>query len=154
MKRRPNWIDFGILALILVIVALVFMKFRNTNEIDESTKKEKMTVSLKVESVRDYTVNAIKAGDKVYSTDTKNYFGKVKAVEVEESYELMVKTDGELVEVRVPDKYDINLDIECEVIKKDTGYYADGVTEVKVNSAGTYRTQKAQFAATTNQIEE
>jgi hypothetical protein len=154
MKKRPNWIDFGILAIVLIVFLLLFMKFRNTEKIEKSNETETKVVTLKVEAVRDYTIDAIEVGDSVYSTDTQNYFGKVKSVEVEDASELMVKRDGELVEVRVPEKYNLLLEVECDVLVKDTGYYADGTTEIKVNSVGTYRTEKAQFSATTDRIEE
>jgi hypothetical protein len=149
LKKKPNWIDFGILGLVLILAFLMFMKFKSTEEIVENSVTSPKQVLLKIEGVREYSVDAIKAGDSVYSTDMKEYFGKIKDVEVEEAYEFIVKDDGEVVEARVPEKYDITLMVDCNILERETGYYAEGVTEVKVNSAGTYRTENIQFSAKT-----
>lgn len=152
MKKRPNWIDFGILGLVLVLAFLMFMKFKSTDEIVENNITSKKMVSLKIENVRDYSVNAIEVGDNVYSTDMNHYFGKIESIDVKDAYELMVKNDGEVVEARIPDKYDVVLTLDCNILERETGYYSEGVTEVKVNSVGTYRTENIQFSAKTSGI--
>lgn len=149
MKKRPNWIDFGILGLVLILAVLMFMKFKNTEEILDSSIATPKEVLIEIEGIRNYSVDAIEEGDNLYSTDMKHYFGVIKEIDVEDAYEVIVTNSGEVVEARIPDKYDLVLTVDCNIFERETGYYAEGVTEVKVNSTGTYRTENIQFSAKT-----
>jgi len=73
---------------------------------------------------------------------------------VEDSYLPLIKNDGEGVLVRSPEKYNIILTVECNVLDRPNGVFAEGITEIKVNSTGKYKTIGLLFSAITKGIQE
>ncbi|MFA7411753.1 MAG: DUF4330 family protein [Tissierellaceae bacterium] len=158
MKRKLNWIDYGI---ILVIIGLVFVLGTKVKSIKSqksvgnggilNTRRE---ITLKIEDVRKYSVDSINIGDNIYSDDTNYYFGKIRDIEIEDSYLILVKNNGEIIETRSPDRYNIILKVDCNILDRTSGYFAEGITEVKVNSTGKYKTIGLLFTAITQSIGE
>jgi hypothetical protein len=158
MKRKFNWIDYCIILFIIAVIAVLGLKIKNIRSVDltgnNETVKTKKDVILVIEDVRQYSVDALQLGDNVYSDDTNYYFGKIKNIEVEDSYLPLIKNDGEGVLVRSPEKYNIILTVECNVLDRPNGVFAEGITEIKVNSTGKYKTIGLLFSAITKGIQE
>jgi hypothetical protein len=99
MKRKFNWIDYCIILFIIAVIAVLGLKIKNIRSVDltgnNETVKTKKDVILVIEDVRQYSVDALQLGDNVYSDDTNYYFGKIKNIEVEDSYLPLIKNDGE-----------------------------------------------------------
>ncbi|MDI9494990.1 MAG: DUF4330 domain-containing protein [Bacillota bacterium] len=158
MKRKFNWIDYCIILFIIAVIAVLGLKIKNIRSVDltgnNEAVKTKKDVILVIEDVRQYSVDALQLGDNVYSDDTNYYFGKIKNIEVEDSYLPLIKNDGEGVLVRSPEKYNIILTVECNVLDRPNGVFAEGITEIKVNSTGKYKTIGLLFSAITKGIQE
>jgi hypothetical protein len=158
MKRKFNWIDYCIILFIIAVIAVLGLKIKNIRSVDltgnNEAVKTKKDVILVIEDVRQYSVDALQLGDNVYSDDTNYYFGKIKNIEVEDSYLPLIKNDGEGVLVRSPEKYNIILTVECNVLDRPNGVFAEGITEIKVNSIGKYKTIGLLFSAITKGIQE
>jgi hypothetical protein len=158
MKRKFNWIDYCIILFIIAVIAVLGLKIKNIRSVDltgnNEAVKTKKDVILMIEDVRQYSVDALQLGDNVYSDDTNYYFGKIKNIEVEDSYLPLIKNDGEGVLVRSPEKYNIILTVECNVLDRPNGVFAEGITEIKVNSIGKYKTIGLLFSAITKGIQE
>jgi hypothetical protein len=158
MKRKFNWIDYCIILFIIAVIAVLGLKIKNIRSVDltgnNETVKTKKDVILVIEDVRQYSIDALQLGDNVYSDDTNYYFGKIKNIEVEDSYLPLIKNDGEGVLVRSPEKYNIILTVECNVLDRPNGVFAEGITEIKVNSTGKYKTIGLLFSAITKGIQE
>lgn len=158
MKRKFNWIDYCIILFIIAVIAVLGLKIKNIRSVDltgnNEAVKTKKDVILVIEDVRQYSVDALQLGDNVYSDDTNYYFGKIKNIEVEDSYLPLIKDDGEGVLVRSPEKYNIILTVECNVLDRPNGVFAEGITEIKVNSTGKYKTIGLLFSAITKGIQE
>jgi hypothetical protein len=158
MKRKFNWIDYCIILFIIAVIAVLGLKIKNIRSVDltgnNEAVKTKKDVILVIEDVRQYSVDALQLGDNVYSNDTNYYFGKIKNIEVEDSYLPLIKNDGEGVLVRSPEKYNIILTVECNVLDRPNGVFAEGITEIKVNSTGKYKTIGLLFSAITKGIQE
>ena len=158
MKRKFNWIDCCIILFIIAVIAVLGLKIKNIRSVDltgnNEAVKTKKDVILVIEDVRQYSVDALQLGDNVYSDDTNYYFGKIKNIEVEDSYLPLIKNDGEGVLVRSPEKYNIILTVECNVLDRPNGVFAEGITEIKVNSTGKYKTIGLLFSAITKGIQE
>lgn len=158
MKKKFNWIDYCIILFVLAVIVVLGLKIKNVaftkstgnNEVN-NTKKE---VVLAIKDVRQYSVDALKEGDNIYSEDTNYYFGKIKKIEVEDSYVVMVKNNGESILTRSPERYDVTLTVDCNVLDKPNGVFAEGITEIKVNSTGKYKTVGLLFSAVTESIQE
>lgn len=158
MKRKLNWIDYSIILIVIAIVAVLGIKVKNvlSSKSSEQTQVTNMKkeVVLKIEDVRQYSVNAVEVGDNVYSDETNYYFGKIKDIKVEESYVPLIKNNGEVVLTRNPERYNIYLVVECNILERPNGYFAEGITEIKVNSKTRYKTIGLLFTATIESIEE
>ena len=158
MKRKFNWIDYCIILFIIAVIAVLGLKIKNIRSVDltgnNEAVKTKKDVILVIEDVRQYSVDALQLGDNVYSDDTNYYFGKIKNIEVEDSYLPLIKNDGEGVLVRSPEKYNIILTVECNVLDRPNGVFAEGITEIKVHSTGKYKTIGLLFSAITKGIQE
>lgn len=156
MKRKFNWIDYGVIFLIIAIIAVLGLKFRNILKpssivVENDNKKD---VVLLIEGVRQYSVEAIRVGDNIYSDDTNYYFGKIKNIEVTEDYQPVIKDNGEVVLARNPEKFVIKITAECNIVERPNGNFAEGITEIKVNSTGKYKTIGSLFTAVTYSIGE
>ncbi|NLK64412.1 MAG: DUF4330 family protein [Tissierellia bacterium] len=158
MKRKFNWVDYCIILFIIAIIAVLGLKIKNVlsanstgNKEISSTKKE---VVLLINDVRQYSVDALQVGDNIYSDDTNYYFGKIINIEVEDSYLPLIKNNGEGVLTRSPEKYNIILTVDCNVSDRPNGVFAEGITEIKVNSTGKYKTIGLLFTAITKSIQE
>ncbi|HEY8362997.1 MAG TPA: DUF4330 family protein [Tissierellaceae bacterium] len=158
MKRKLNWIDFSIILIVVAVVIILGLKVKNVLFTKSSGENQvintKKDVVLKIEDVREYSVNALQVGDNVYSDDTNYYFGKIKDIKVEESYLPLIKDNGEVVLARSPERYNVYLVVECNVLERPNGYFAEGITEIKVNSKSRYKTIGLLFTATIESIEE
>ena len=149
MKKKFNWIDYSIFALLIIMVIILGLKIKSVitsnkkgnTEIVNNTKE----VVIVVEDIREYSVNALNIGDKLYSNETNHYFGEIVDIQVEDSYVNLVKNDGQVVSVRSPEKYNVILTVNCNILERPNGYFAEGITEVKVNSANKYKTIEAFF---------
>lgn len=158
MKRKLNWIDYCVIIIIIGIGAVLGLKAKNVKILGkanlgnvENTKKKVVIVA---EDVREYSTKAINIGDKLYSDKTSHYFGDIVDIEIEESYIPLVKDNGEVVYARSPERYNMILTVDCNILEKPDGYFAEGITEVKVNSAAKYKTIGAIFKGITYSIEE
>lgn len=157
MKRKLNWIDYFVIFIVISIVIVLVVKFKNSKvsgpSLSNDTKNKKEVV-LVIKGVREYSINAIQIGDNIYSDDTNYYFGKIVDIEVLDDFEPIIKDNGEVVLARNPEKYEIRITAECNIMERPSGYFAEGITEVKVNSTGKYKTIGSLFAGVTYSIGE
>lgn len=159
MKRKFNWIDYCIILFVLAVVVVLGLKIKNirsANSIvgNNETTNTKKEVLLVIRDIRQFSVDALQVGDNLYSDDTNYYFGKIKNIQVEDSYLVLVKNDGESILTRSPEKYNVTLTVDCNILDRPNGVYAEGITEVKVNSTGKYKTIGLLFSAITKSIQE
>ncbi len=158
MKRKLNYIDYSIIIIVLAVALVLGKKISNVTSNKSSANKEinntKKQVILEITDVREYSVKAISPGDNLYSGDTNYFFGKITDIEVEESYLPIIKHDGESVLTRSPERYNIKLFVDCNILDRANGVFAEGITEIKVNSVGKYKTIGLLFTAITESIGE
>lgn len=154
MKRKLNWIDYGLILLAIAVVSILGIKFGVNQELSTEKELQERVVEIEVRGVRNYTVDAVKEGDALYSNDMKHYFGEIVGVDSKPSTEIMITDSGDVLEVEVPERYILGLQVRTDISERDTGYYSEGVTEIKVNSIGSYRTDRVQFSGTVTSISE
>lgn len=130
--KKINIIDVLILLLIIGLIFAMYIKFG----VREHTKAEAdfitIEYTMKVSSVRKYTVDLLKVGDYVYDSQTKIVIGFISKIEVENSIETVETSDGRVVNAVNPNKYDITLTILCDGMETDKGYYASRSIDIKV----------------------
>ncbi|MBE7054133.1 MAG: DUF4330 domain-containing protein [Ruminococcaceae bacterium] len=132
---KINIIDFLVLLILLVSVSVCVLKFSGIigNTADKTTK---ITYTLRAKAVRSVSCDAIKVGDKIYDVETKAYLGKIKNKRIEDAYEYVNNADGTFREkAKIPTKYDIYFDVECDAKVNDQWYYLSnekGITNYAV----------------------
>ena len=158
MKRKFNWVDYCIILFVVAVFLVLGLKVKNIISTKTSGNKEmnntKKEVVLVIRDVREFSVNSLQVGDNIYSDDTNYYFGKITDIEVEDSYVVLVKNTGESILTRSPERYNIRLKVDCNILDRANGVFAEGITEIKVNAVGKYKTIGLLFSAITESIEE
>ncbi len=152
--RRMNIIDIIIIIFIIGGILVLVSKlgtFGSSSGQGEELKMEKAIIVIEVEDVREATVNALKTGHIVLSEETNSVIGPIKEIIVIPYLDEIETIDGTLVLAEVPDKYTILVSLEASLIERETGYFSEGITEMKVNSMFKFYTK---YVSTSGRIEE
>ena len=156
MNRRLNWVDYGILFTLIVVIFVLGLKIHKksgSRTLNDKLNK-KMNIILKLENVGTYYADALYIGDIVYTDLTDTPIGKIRDIKIDTAYISLIKKDGEIIFAKSPEKYDIVLNIEGNVFDKEDGYYIKGVEEILINSFESFKTHNAIFQALIKDIEE
>ena len=153
-KNKLNIIDITVIIIILIMIFAAVIKFSNYNDSSEETAKiDTINYEIKLNNVRDYTVNALVSGDTVYDTLTNVEIGKIvdKIVTPAKIYDSL--NDGTIIETQIPNKYDIILKIQTNGLINDIGYFANNTVELKVGSEKTIETLYVKTTGKISKIE-
>lgn len=118
----------------LVILGIKVSNFDKPSEQQVSTTMKPALVTIQVENVRIMTVEGFKIGDMVLSDETNSIIGPIEKIEVEPYRDDVEKLDGEVVLAEVPGKYTVYITVSALMSERETGYFSEGITEIKVNS--------------------
>lgn len=112
-----NIIDLCVLLIIAVVIAGGFRLFgdRWANVKTNGT----VTVKLEVANVRGESVDAMTVGDTLSFYDDNLYFGKIVSKEPRPYIETIQTENNELVETESPNKYNVDLYVECDAYITD-----------------------------------
>lgn len=123
------------LLVILVVLAMALGAFLTYQKIaDKAVLTENkgliqtpaadtLEVTMRIEEVRQMTVDALVAGDEVFFTDTGKFFGTITDVSVEPAVRLIYDTKGTPVNAQVPDKFDAIIKLRVPGSRLEHGYY-------------------------------
>ncbi|MBE7011962.1 MAG: DUF4330 domain-containing protein [Ruminococcaceae bacterium] len=114
-----------ILVFLIIVVAAVAVYFRiSATPQNVQVKTEKFSYLVRIDSVRIYTVDGLKALGPIYDKETKEDLGKiVEVVSVEPMKEATINLKGETVNADSPEKYSVVIRIETDGNIGDNGYY-------------------------------
>ncbi|MDP3386224.1 MAG: DUF4330 family protein [Eubacteriales bacterium] len=152
--RRMNIVDIIIIVFIIGGILVLVSKlgtFGSSGGQGEEMKMTKAIIVLEVEDVREATVNALKIGHIVLSEETNSTVGPIKEMTVIPYRDEIETVDGKLVFAEVPDKYTIVIALEASLLERETGYFSEGITEMKINSVFKFYTK---YVSTSGRIEE
>ena len=116
---KINLFDFLTILLVLVLIFAIGMKFSSNEETVVNTVD--VTYELKIESVRDVTVNAFRKGDSVYHYDTNQVIGTIENIETIEATDPMNTLDGQAIEAPLENRYDVIVTIKTTAVRHETG---------------------------------
>lgn len=130
---------FDILLLFFVVAALaVFViKFGNiggSGEAIAAVETKPALVEFMIEDVRIVTAQSFEVGDTLLSEETNSVIGVVESVEIKPYRDIIEMANGEVIKAEVPDKYIVLLTVQSNLSERQTGFFAEGITEIKVNS--------------------
>ena len=116
---KINLFDLLVILLILVLIFAVGMKFVFHKETVSNTVNA--TYELKIESVRDVTVNAFHQGDSIYHYDTNEIIGTIESIKAVEATNSMDTFSGEAIEAPVQNRYDMIVTVTTSAVRHETG---------------------------------
>ncbi len=135
-------IDILVVLMALALLAVVWFRFFAGDEVlGRFSEKETFTYVIRVNGVRDYTLNAVKEGDILYEIDNNTVIGTITKVEYQPAERYYSTVDGRYVMNYQPERYDMFLTVEAEGIVKDGLCYASRTYEVNRNKEVYYYTK-------------
>lgn len=132
--KKINIIDVAVVILILILIVFAYLKFGVYEHTKTDAEMSSIQFSIKISEVRKYTREAFKVGDTVYDSQTKLAIGSITNIEMENSKVNSETTDGRIILVENPERYDVIITIETQGIENDKAYFADKSVELKVGS--------------------
>lgn len=147
--KKINIIDIAVVVLILALVVFAYLKFGVYEHTKTDAEMNKIQFSIKISEVRSYTGEAFKVGDTLYDSQTKLAIGTITNVEMITSRINSETTDGRIIYVENPERYDVTITVETEGIENDKAFFADKSVELKV---GSEKTVETKYVKTTGKI--
>jgi hypothetical protein len=142
--KKLKIFDIVLILFILAAVSVVGIKVfgMGTDDVITAVETRPAQVTIRIENVRTYTASHLTVGEAVLSDETNSAIGVIDKIEILPYEEVVETSDGQLIRATVPDKYTIMLTLDAQLSERETGYFAEGITEIKVNSATKIYTKK------------
>ena len=147
-EKRPirfNMVDVVIVLVVIACIAGVILRMgikENQQRIEGADNKVVCTVVC--QSILD-RLATIKPGDVLYNDQTGAKLGEVTAVRKIAATKNMLKADGTYAAAQYSDRYDLYVDISCNVMARADGLYIEGTTLCTVGSELALRAQDFYF---------
>ncbi len=131
IKGKISIID--ILVIALVVLVAVGIAARYGSRITSAVKSDKsFEYVLRVENVREYTVNAVKRMGKVTDKKSEKNLGEIVDVRVENATQQSVTAAGEVKNPETPGRYTCYVTIHATGKESDDNYILEDSTELSV----------------------
>ena len=154
-KFKINIVDVLVIALIILMAVAIKVRFKKYNSVDSSSSvNTKIVYEIKFSSVREYTVNAFKEGDKLFDNASGVEIGTITSKTATPAKVYVGLSDGTTVESTTPEKFDLVIGVETEGIISDEAYYAGRTVELKVGSEKVFETLYAKSTGRISKIVE
>lgn len=128
---KVSIIDILILLVVVVVAAGICMRYgsRVTSSVKSS---EKFEYVLKIEGVRQYTVDALNKKGAVTDKRSEKNMGEITDVRVENATKESVTADGLVTYAEVPDYYTCYVTVNAHGKESADNYVLDDTTELSV----------------------
>ncbi len=136
-KRKANFMDIILFVVLIALVVLGAYKMIVVNKDgggEDGIIGQMMEYDAVIDKVRMVTVEALHEGDLVFDEKTGLCVGTIQDVSYTPMLENIPDGNGSYYTVEHPDYYTVTLIIEGDILEKEEGYFAQGVTELKINS--------------------
>ena len=137
-----NIIDLLVILLVALIAVFGVKRLSKSPSVSNAQSK-KGIIYMDVNEVKMATVSKIKEGDPLYDYDKGTYLGKIKKVSYE-PYKSEVEYKGQVVLAEVPVKYNVHMEVECDV-KENEDFYQVGTEQIRI---GNQQRVKNKYIAT------
>ncbi len=149
---KINLFDLLVILLILVLAVGIGYKFL---VIDKEVAKNTVEVSydLKIETVRDVTVNAFREGDTVYHYKLEEPIGAVAGITATPAMDTLETLSGEALSVPVEDRYDLVVTVKGTAVRQDDGNLMMGKVKLVEGTELRVATQLAHCTALVENVQ-
>ena len=124
-------IDIAVILIILVVAAGICVRYGSkvTTAVQSS---ENFRYELKIEGVRQYTVDALSKMGAVTDKKSEKNLGEIVDVQVEGATRESVTADGQVTYAPVPDYYTCYVTVDAHGKESEDNYVLDDTTELSV----------------------
>ena len=137
--RKFNLLDAVIIVFALALVVILALKFTGKDMITATGNYTETEYVIRVEQLRDFTVDEIKVGAEI-------------CLDEEKAKAEIVKSNGSVVLAEKPDRYDAYITVKSEGIQKTDGFYLFGKHAINVGSTRLFRTGYVVFTGSVSEI--
>lgn len=131
IKGKLNIID--LLAIILAVAVIAGIALRFKSPVTTAVKSdEEFIYTVKVEGVRDYTIEALKKAGKVTDKKSELDLGEITDVSVEAAKIQSERADGKIVLAPQPDRFTATVTIKTRGKESDNSYITADSNELSV----------------------
>lgn len=131
IKGKVSIID--ILVIILVVVVIAGIAARYGSRVTTAVKSDKQfEYVLRVENVREYTVNALQKMGKTTDKKSEKDLGEIVDVKVENATQQSITASGEVKTPEIPGRYTCYVTIVATGKESDDNYILEDSTELSV----------------------
>ena len=123
--------------LIMIVVGLIIgFGYRRMSGVAVTivNTSTRFYVTLSVEPIREFSINAINMGDVFYKQHEQQPLGKVVALRREKAKEIIDLPDGTAVYAEMEGKYTLYVTLECTGNVNDGGFYVNGSSQISAGS--------------------
>lgn len=150
-NRKFTWIDGLALVVVLGLVLGTCARFVLSDAGETKKNGDTFQYTLKIDGVRQVTVDALQVGDTVYNNDGKAQVGVISQIQVSDAETTIEQEDGTIAEGKILDRYDVVLTLTAEGTRKD-GEYRIGTYTIKVNQLADYYTKYCAWSANVTSV--
>lgn len=131
IKGKVSIID--ILVILLVIIVIIGIAARYGSRITDAVKSDKQfEYVLKVENVRQYTIDAIEKKGRVTDKKSEKDLGEIVDVKVENAVQQSTTASGEVTMTELPERYTCYVTIRAVGKESTDNYILEDSTELSV----------------------
>jgi hypothetical protein len=145
-KHRFNWIDGLVLVVVVLLIAGTCFKFLGMDPTAQLQDQVDFTFDLRIEGVRQFTVDAIQVGDTIYDSTAKIALGTITNVEATPAETTIYNPDGTLTKGILEDRYDVVVTVESQGVRND-GVLQVSTCDIQLNRSATYYTKYSVWNA-------
>ncbi len=142
-----NIVDLCVILVVLVAIGAIYFKFNLSSHSDIAASNDKVVVTFKVTSVRDFTAKQFETGDKLFLDEDDSFIGEVVRVSEEPSADYIKTIDGKIKKAQQPDKFDVYVDVECSAYIDGDKVYIHGGKQLYLEQENIYYTDTVQTTA-------
>ncbi len=129
---KVSVVDILVVLVVIIMIVGAFFALRKINNKEVLTENkalfqtnavETLEVSMRLDEVRQMTVDGFEVGDDVYLVDTKKFFGVISGVTTEPATRLIYDDNGAPHYAPVPDYFRVTLKIDVPGNRLKDGFY-------------------------------
>lgn len=149
---KINLFDLLVIVLILALVFGVCYKFLVLDK-EEALNTVEVTYDLKIETVRDVTVNAFREGDTVYHYTLEEPIGTVEKITAITANDPFDTLTGEALSAPVEDRFDLVVTVKGTAVRQDDGNLMMGKVKLVEGTDLRVSTQLAHCTALVENVQ-
>ncbi|MBE7047913.1 MAG: DUF4330 domain-containing protein [Ruminococcaceae bacterium] len=150
---KVSVIDLLVVCIVIIMAIGAYMSWQKINNktvltenkgLIQNSAADTLEVTMRLEEVRQITMDAIHIGDDVFMKDTGKFFGQVVDVYSEPAKRLIYSQDGTPIEAVVPNRLDVLMVVHVPGKRLENGYYTANNIHLVYDSSMEIKTPSIQ----------